>query len=322
MLNRLKNALRLIVGAVVAVWAVSSLVGLVRAGPMEPWAPPGSTMKTVDAVEPRHPIWQPDSPGSFPIVISQPGSYYLGENITGVAGEDGIEITSSDVTLDLNGFALTGVPNSLNGISGPGGGHNLSIYNGGIGNWGGDAIHASGAFLSEFRDLRVNHNFGNGVVAASESTVINVIAEDNLGIGIAAGQRSIVKDSVSSQNGDDGIYVGDNAMVENCSVTRNGGDGIHVGAESLVVGNSVAWGTAGAGIHVTSTGSRIEANNVVHTAQGIDVDNVHNIIIKNTAWNATDYDIVAGNAVGAIIDCTGVAGCPSITADPWANFRY
>jgi hypothetical protein len=52
MLNRLKNALWLIVAGVVAVWAVTSLVGLVRAGPMEPPYNPASTMKTLDEIPP------------------------------------------------------------------------------------------------------------------------------------------------------------------------------------------------------------------------------------------------------------------------------
>ena len=50
------------------------------------------------------------------------------------------------------------------------------------------------------------------------------------------------------------------------------------------------------------------------------MDVAGNIIIKNSAsGNTTDYDIAAGNAVGAIIDMTAGG---TIAADPWANFRY
>jgi len=49
-----------------------------------------------------------DFPG-FPISITQPGSYRLSSNIT-VAAQDlsAIEISASDVTLDLNGFHIVG----------------------------------------------------------------------------------------------------------------------------------------------------------------------------------------------------------------------
>ena len=48
--------------------------------------------------------------------ITQPGSYYLTSNVTGVAGKAGIEVTAPNVTIDLRGFELLGVPGSLAGI--------------------------------------------------------------------------------------------------------------------------------------------------------------------------------------------------------------
>ena len=52
----------------------------------------------------------------------------------------------------------------------------------------------------------------------------------------------------------------------------------------------------------------------------MDVDSAGNIIIKNTARaNTTNYDIAAGNSVGAIFN---VAGIVINTTNPWANFQY
>ena len=46
------------------------------------------------------------------ISINSAGSYVLGGNVFGVSGKHGIEIKKSNVTLDLNGYALIGTPGS------------------------------------------------------------------------------------------------------------------------------------------------------------------------------------------------------------------
>lgn len=55
------------------------------------------------------------NPGGFPIVICQPGSYRLSGNLTVPANTDGIAINSDNVTLDLNGFSITG-PETCTGL--------------------------------------------------------------------------------------------------------------------------------------------------------------------------------------------------------------
>ena len=72
-------------------------------GSLTPPGAPAPTMKTLQQVEPRTPI------SALPFTISNSGSYYLTANLTGAAGSDGITILASDVTLDLNGFTMTGV---------------------------------------------------------------------------------------------------------------------------------------------------------------------------------------------------------------------
>src|SRR5262245_5926864 len=84
-----------------------ALGGAVRAGSLDPPGAPASTMKPLDQVEPRTAIT------ALPITISAPGSYYLTQNLT---ASTGINITVSNVTIDLNGFALTGAATSGTGI--------------------------------------------------------------------------------------------------------------------------------------------------------------------------------------------------------------
>jgi hypothetical protein len=50
-----------------------------------------------------------DAPG-FPVTLSLPGSYRLSGNLTVPAQTDGIVIQTSDITIDLNGFRITGGP--------------------------------------------------------------------------------------------------------------------------------------------------------------------------------------------------------------------
>src|SRR5438105_3055049 len=92
----------------------------VSAGDLNPPAGPvAPTHKTLTEVEPRIAINATNTPGDANSLfkITQPGSYYLTGNITGVAAKNGIAIAASGVTLDLNGFDLLGVASSLDGVS-------------------------------------------------------------------------------------------------------------------------------------------------------------------------------------------------------------
>src|SRR3979411_1007872 len=75
-------------------------------GSLTPPGAPAPTMKTLSQIEPRTAI-------SFtPFVIPNAGSYYVTTNLVGISGTNGIVISSGNVTLDLNGFALLGVAGS------------------------------------------------------------------------------------------------------------------------------------------------------------------------------------------------------------------
>jgi hypothetical protein len=115
-------------------------------------------MKTLAQIEPRTAI------SALPYTISDSGSYYLTTNLVGISGNNGINIAADNVTLDLNGFCLIGVPGSLNAIVVLSAHKNLSVRNGSITGWpNGEGLVAGGASNSQFEGLRVRPRCGHGL---------------------------------------------------------------------------------------------------------------------------------------------------------------
>src|SRR6476620_6906734 len=143
---------------------VSSFLLLPSACPQGSLTPPGApapTMKTLDQVEPRIIINATNTPGDADSVfkITQPGSYYLTDNIAGIAGKSGIEIAASSVTLDLNGFQLTGVAGSLSGVSTSVTGNNVTVRNGVVTGFGQQGVSINIAY-SRIENIHSSENGG------------------------------------------------------------------------------------------------------------------------------------------------------------------
>jgi hypothetical protein len=173
------------------------------AGPLSPPAGPvQSTMKTLEQIEPR--VCINDLPGSATAshTISRAGNYYLRADVNGKVGLDGIEIdyasfppgSSAEVTIDLNGYSLIGVPGSGNGISAVGsaatseslrvGNHpNVVTF---IGRWSG-----SGIATTSVENVRISN------VAPSENGVDGIHLEES--------QYTTLVGIDAIGNGDDGI---------------------------------------------------------------------------------------------------------------------
>jgi hypothetical protein len=191
------------------------MAGRAQAGPLNPPAGPvTSTGKTLLDVEPRTAVNATNTPGTANAVfrISQPGSYYLTGNVTGQSGKHGIVIAASDVTLDLNGFTLTGVPGSLDGIINEGTINRVTLRNGTIFRWG-----------------------VNGATLATATTALDFRAEnvaflDNGAIGLRCDGNILLTDCNASDNGSTGFSLGSNSSVTRCTVIRNSGAGISAAA--------------------------------------------------------------------------------------------
>src|SRR5215831_11971139 len=109
----------------------------------------------------------------LPIQITEPGNYRLNTNLVGITPNTVISIESSDVTLDLNGFSISG--------GGPGilgSGRNIAISNGSITSGDGDAIHLAGSNCSIER-LRIGGRDGIVLSGTDETEGTNCIVKNN-----------------------------------------------------------------------------------------------------------------------------------------------
>lgn len=328
----------------VLVVAVVATVLWVNAGDLNPPAGPvASTMKNLSEVEPRIAINATNTPGDADSVfkITQPGSYYLAGNVTGVAAKYGVEIAASGVTLDLNGFDLVGVAGSLDGVAvTPLNLVNINVRNGSVRSWGGNGINLLDAATSatNVSEIVASQNVGGGIKMGFGGTITRCTCYNNTGFGIAGASGTVITECASNTNGSHGITTGSGCTISRCTVRSNVGDGINFFNQCLVLNNDCSLNGNGAGdgagIHATAGGSdnRIEGNNCTGADRGIDVDAAGNIIIKNTcAGNTTDWEIAANNVFGPIIDrrapmSAAVAGfsAPSSlgSTEANANFSY
>jgi parallel beta-helix repeat protein len=309
-------------------------------GPLTPPGAPAPTMKTLDQVEPRTPIDATHTPGDADSLfkITQPGSYYLTANVTGVNAKHGIEIAASGVTLDLNGFDLVGVPGSLDGVLVTlANAINVNVRNGSVRSWGGSGINLLDAATSatNVADIVAAQNAGSGIRMGFGGTITRCTCYNNTGPGIAGAAGTVITECVANVNGSHGITTGSGCTISRCTVRSNVGDGINVFGSCLVLNNACSLNGNGvgdgAGIHATIGGAdnRIEGNNCIGADRGIDVDAAGNIIIKNTcSGNTNNWDVVAGNVILVINATTAAAvtgnsgGTAPGSTDPNANFTY
>jgi hypothetical protein len=183
-------------------------------------------------------------------------------------------------------------------------------------------------------------NLGQDAILAGDgSSISNCSAFNNNGgtsNGITAGPGSTITACSSSNNAGSGFNLGTGGTIQKCTASFNKADGITLSSGSAARDNDCfsnrASGGSGTGIHATGSDNRIDGNNLVNNDRGIDVDAANNLIVRNSARrNTTNYDIVANNVYGGIIDRTAPASAAvngnsaatsAGTLDPWANVSY
>ena len=305
-------------------------------GGLTPPGAPAPTMKSLDQIEARTPI------SSVPYTISAPGAYYLVTNVVSGGGNaKGVIVSSGNVTLDLNGFAMIGAPSSGEGVYFTGGYTNVTVRNGTINGWGAGGVSANAGsprnVVLERLLISGNGNFGvvlqgagvirdcisenNGTGFASYGGLISgCIARDN-GFGIIAYGNCLVRDCEVSSNSSAGIDLFDTSTVSGCTVMNNPAAGIMVQANGCqIIGNTLYSNRSG--IFLSGGYNRIENNQVVsNTLAGIQGNGAavttNNVIVRNS---------VAGNGVNNFVslsgDDVGPIGSASTNTSPWGNISH
>jgi hypothetical protein len=199
----------------------------------------------------------PGDTAGFPVTISETGSYRLTGNLTvDNADTNVIEVEASQVTIDLNGFALIGVTDCDYSSS--------ACTNTGSGN-GIEAI-LTGVENVTVKNGTVSGMGSTGVELLSGGRIENVSASDNGFQGLKA-NKGIIRDSVVMENGSFGI-IGSYGLIVNCTATNNLGVGIYGGLAIHVINCNVS-ANKGYGLDLISatsspasySGCTMQANN-------------------------------------------------------------
>ena len=314
-------------------------------GSLAPPGAPAPMMKTLQQVEPRTPI------SSLPLVITNSGSYYLIGNLTGISGTNGITVRANNVTIDLNGFTLSGVNGSADGINvgndgSPGAINitNFSVLNGVVHGWGGYGIRADNAYYCRFEQLHLSANGASGLDIGNNSVVTHCVAHNNEGDGFDADGSGVLFDACVARTNWEGFHIGgsravncfsaDNQMhgftafnatvVKDCSARDNGHCGIWLGSGASALNNSCIDNNTdnvntAAGIGAGYGSDRIDGNHIVYpVGVGILVSpNITKVVvIQNTTVGVltNSHSIPIGNDVGPW-------GQAATATSPWANIR-
>lgn len=188
-----------------------------------------------------------DAPG-FPVTLSVPGSYRVTSNLTTtlLAPSTLIDITGTNVSLDLNGFTVGG-PYACAATGALSTGNTCTtgsdpplIY------VQGRAARIHGGFVDGGGGFGIQSYFGMTDISGGP-TIEDVIVSNHRGRGIQLSTSGNTVRNVSATSNQDGVFAGSEAIVEGVRASRNNGYGLRLGNRS-VANKAVTRLNAGAGV--------------------------------------------------------------------------
>lgn len=334
--------------AIIGGWHIGAL-SVWAQGSLEPSGAPAPGLKTLEQIESRTPI------SSLPCVINTSGSYYLTGDLT-CASPTGIYITATSVTLDLNGYTLTGPgASAMYGIRVYPPNRVFTVSNGQLRNWGGSSygIHAFSSYAVTVSDITIescgsygfylkNGTLRNCVVANStadagnffgfyvnsmvmqdcmvnnsESVSGSVIGFDMNG-SIA---RNCIAYGLTAANNSLGFQGQNGSLIEGC-VARGCDFGIYAHNKTFAR-NNICADNADAGIFVFYRGNRIEGNHLIANRDGLySTGNATNLIVANSACISSNSNFVITRGVYGPIQDGVTSTSVVVTNQAWGNFEY
>jgi hypothetical protein len=261
-------------------------------GSLTPLGAPAPTMKSLDQIEARTAITNTASL----VTISQPGSYYLTQNLTVSAG-DAIDIAANDVTLDLNGFTISSTAASaagcgINFVSFKGN-SDITISNGHI---KGGVTNNAGVYSGPGFAFGIYKSFSYPVNV--RVTGVSVSGCLNYGILLGTGNSSVVESCTVQTIGNTGI---DASAVSHSTANQCGSYAIYADIATDCYGYAT-----GSGIGLTAS----TANNCYGYSNGFGdgldastANNCYGYSANRTGLSAT----TANNCYGYSANDTGLS---------------
>jgi hypothetical protein len=176
--------------------------------------------------------------------ISQPGSYVVNRNLA--AAGDCLVVAADSVTIDLDGFTITGNGTGSGIVESPALAtrRNVSVRNGTVTGFVNGVFFEHGESVTVER-VNASGNSGSGISAGNYATVRANHASFNGDAGIRADKGANVSGNTVARNAGSGIIVFEGGNVSANSVRANTGRGIVVDCPGLVFANTMSNNTAG-----------------------------------------------------------------------------
>jgi hypothetical protein len=185
----------------------------------------------------------PGDTAGYPVTISTPGLFKLASNLFVTANKIGIQVTSKNVTIDLNGFTIEGSGVAWYGIVGSV--NAVTIANGTITQFKFDGIHGgdtSGYWIVD--NVRSIENDRDGIKVGPFAVIQSNIAVRNGRRGIYADVSSVIQGNTVSENANTGIETIRSTVVGN-TINSNGGIGLAGATTSGYSGNTLMFNNSG-----------------------------------------------------------------------------
>jgi parallel beta-helix repeat protein len=226
--------------------------------------------------------------GGFPYVISTANtSYRLTGSLTVPASTNGINVTANNVTIDMNGFSITGPGSTsgvVNGVSASGIA-DVTVENGTITGLGLAIVLGTSGIV---RNVHADAN-GFGIYVGDNSVVEGCTANNSTTTyGIACSSGCSISGNTANGNANEGIFC----SVSGCQITGNTangniGVGINCASGACVISGNTVLGNPTLGIGCFGSGCLISSNSVANGALGIEASDTttgySNNVLKNTA---------------------------------------